>query len=70
MYYEGSDDDKCKCRLTVQGKSEVQYVQVRRPAHCGADSRMMVVMVVFVLWSVLKASINFPNTKHRTSTSI
>jgi hypothetical protein len=41
---------------TVQGKSEVQYVQVRRPAHCAADSRIVVVvMMVFVLWSVLKA---------------
>jgi hypothetical protein len=42
--------------LTVQGKSEVQYIQVRRRAHCAADSRIVVVMmVVFVLWSVLKA---------------
>jgi hypothetical protein len=42
--------------LTVQGKSEVQYVQVHRRAHCAADSRIVVVvMMVFVWWSVLKA---------------
>jgi hypothetical protein len=55
--------------LTVQGKSEVQYVQVRRPAQCAADSRIVVVMMVFV-WSVLKTSINFPEHQTSASTSI